>query len=101
MPNPLPTDHGGARTRLHWLRNELHGLDYCKAHGLNYGDVARGIGDDRRIGMSHTEVTKERGYGGHCFPKDVRATIKSGQAYNARLTLLEEADAYNSSIRKD
>lgn len=75
--------------------------DYCQAHGLDYGDVARGIGDDRRIGMSHTEVTKERGYGGHCFPKDVRATIKSGQAYNARLTLLEEADAYNNTIRRD
>lgn len=74
--------------------------DYCEAHGLDYSDVARGIGDDRRIGMSHTEVTKERGYGGHCFPKDVRAVVKSGQAYNARLTLLEEADAYNSTIRR-
>ena len=75
--------------------------DYCEAHGLDYNDVARSIGDDKRIGLSHIEVTKERGYGGHCFPKDVRAVIKSGQAYNARLTLLEEADAYNKTIRKD
>ena len=74
--------------------------DYCEAHELDYSDVARGIGDDRRIGMSHTEVTKERGYGGHCFPKDVRAVIKSGQAYGTRLTLLEEADAYNRTIRR-
>ena len=74
--------------------------DYCEAHGLDYNDVARGIGDDRRIGMSHTTITEQRGFGGHCFPKDVRATIKSGQAYNARLTLLEEADAYNKTIRK-
>ena len=75
--------------------------DYCKAHDLDYETVRKTIANDDRIGHSHTEVTKERGYGGHCFPKDVRATIKSGQAYNARLTLLEEADAYNSSIRKD
>jgi UDPglucose 6-dehydrogenase len=74
--------------------------DFCEAHGLNYSDVARSVGDDNRIGLSHIEVTKERGYGGHCFPKDVRAVIKSGQAYNARLTLLEEADAYNKTIRK-
>ena len=74
--------------------------DYAKAHGLDYNAVANVIGADERIGTSHTEVTKERGYGGHCFPKDVRAVIKSGQAYNARLTLLEEADAYNSTIRR-
>ena len=75
--------------------------DYCEAHGLDYEEVARVVGDDSRIGHSHTTVTKDRGYGGHCFPKDVRATIKSGQAYNARLTLLEEADAYNKNIRKN
>ena len=74
--------------------------DYCEAHGLDYGAVAEVIGADERIGHSHTTVTKERGYGGHCFPKDTRATIRSGQAYNARLTLLEEADAYNTLIRK-
>jgi len=74
--------------------------DYAQAHGLDYEAVANVVGADQRIGHSHTGVTKERGYGGHCFPKDVRATIKSGQAYGARLTLLEEADAYNSLIRK-
>lgn len=74
--------------------------DYCEAHGLDYEEVAKTIGNDSRIGHSHTQVNKERGYGGHCFPKDVRAVIKSGQAYNARLTLLEEADAYNNAIRK-
>jgi len=75
--------------------------DYAQAHGLDYEAVANVVGADQRIGHSHTGITKERGYGGHCFPKDVRATIKSGQAYGARLTLLEEADAYNQTIRKD
>lgn len=76
-------------------------FDYCEAHELDFETVRKVIANDERIGHSHTQVNKERGYGGHCFPKDVRAVIKSGQAYNARLTLLEEADAYNSSIRKD
>jgi len=74
--------------------------DYAHAHGLDYEAVANVISADERIGGSHTGVTNARGYGGHCFPKDVRAVIKSGQAYNARLTLLEEADAYNSTIRR-
>jgi UDPglucose 6-dehydrogenase len=74
--------------------------DYTQAHGLDYEAVANAIAADERIGVSHTSVTKERGYGGHCFPKDVRAIIKSGQSYNARFTLLEEADAYNNTIRK-
>src|SRR6056300_562896 len=74
--------------------------DYVQAHGLDYAAVANAIATDERIGVSHTSVTKERGYGGHCFPKDVRAIIKSGQSYNARFTLLEEADAYNNTIRK-
>jgi len=74
--------------------------DYAQAHGLDYEAVANAIAADERIGVSHTSVTKERGYGGHCFPKDVRAIIKSGQSYNARFTLLEEADAYNNTIRK-
>ena len=75
--------------------------DYCKAHELNYTKVAEAIGADNRIGQSHTGVTEQRGFGGHCFPKDIKATIQSGKAYNSRFTLLEEALAYNDKIRKD
>ena len=75
--------------------------DYCKAHNIDYEAVADVIGADNRIGHSHTRITAERGYGGHCFPKDVKATIKSAQAYGCRFTLLEEADNYNGSVRKD
>lgn len=75
--------------------------DYCKAYGLNYTDVQHFISADERIGHSHTTITEERGFGGHCFPKDVRAIIRSAQRNNTRLTLLEEALNYNTSIRKD
>ena len=75
--------------------------DYCKAYGLDYTDVQHFIAADERIGHSHTTITNERGFGGHCFPKDVRAIVRSAQRNNARLTLLEEALNYNTSIRQD
>jgi hypothetical protein len=45
--------------------------------------------------------TSARGYGGHCFPKDVTATIRSAQVAGGRITILEEADNYNQQVRKD
>ena len=74
--------------------------DYCKAHDLNFTDAQHFICSDKRIGHGHSDVTAERGYGGHCLPKDVKAAIRSAQAYGTRLTLLEEADLYNNSVRK-
>lgn len=74
--------------------------DYCKAYGLNYEEVAETVGADERIGMSHTTITEQRGFGGHCFPKDTSAITKSAQRNNVRLTLIEEAINYNKSIRR-
>lgn len=75
--------------------------DYCKSYNLNYDSVARAVGADTRIGDSHTTITKERGFGGHCFPKDTSAITRSAQRNNTRLTIIEEAINYNRSIRKD
>ena len=75
--------------------------DYCNSYGLDYDAVSRAIGFDDRIGMSHTTITEERGFGGHCFPKDTNAIVRSAQRNNTRLTLIEEAINYNKSIRKD
>jgi UDPglucose 6-dehydrogenase len=74
--------------------------DYCEAHGLEYKKVADVIGADERIGYSHTGITKERGFGGHCFPKDIKAIVHSANAYNSKFTLLEEAIEYNNKVRK-
>ena len=73
--------------------------DLCKATGVDYKNVAEGIGKDKRIGPSHTEVTDERGFGGHCFPKDVQAIIYSAKQNGVELTLLKEALEYNERIR--
>jgi UDPglucose 6-dehydrogenase len=75
--------------------------DLCKELGVEYEAVARYTAMDNRIGDSHTQVTKERGYGGHCFPKDTEALIRTAQRDNVELSILQEAIKYNNSIRKD
>ncbi len=74
--------------------------DLCEATGINYDAVATGVGADKRIGTSHTTVTKERGYGGHCFPKDIQAIIYTAKRCGVDLTLLKEALEYNKKVRK-
>jgi len=77
-------------------------FDYCKGEGVDFESVRKVITDDPRIGDSHSKVTQERGFGGHCFPKDVLATIRSSVvSADSRFTLLEEAYEYNQSLRKD
>ena len=74
--------------------------DLCKATNVNYNDVSKLITVDKRIGDSHTNVTDERGFGGHCFPKDMLAIKKTGEQNNVNLSLISEAIKYNNKIRK-
>lgn len=75
--------------------------DYCQAYGLDYYTVRQTIADDERIGYSHTDITEQRGFGGHCFPKDSMATTVSAKRRHLNLTILEEAIEYNNSVRKE
>jgi UDPglucose 6-dehydrogenase len=75
--------------------------DLCQSTGADYETVAKHIGNDPRIGHSHTTITDERGFGGHCFPKDTSALIKTAQTHNTQLSILEEAVNYNTQLRKD
>lgn len=75
--------------------------DLCNALDVEYDAVAHYTTMDERIGDSHSFITDKRGFGGHCFPKDIKATIHTAQSYGSRFTLLEEALAYNSKVRKD
>ena len=75
--------------------------DLCDALDVEYSAVAHYTGMDSRITESHTQVTKQRGFGGHCFPKDTNAIIKTGQRNNVDLSILKEAVEYNRRIRKD
>lgn len=78
--------------------NEIY--DLCEKTETDYNKVAEYIGLDDRIGTSHTTVTSERGFGGHCFPKDVSAILKTAESFNNNLNILEAANNYNKRIRK-
>ena len=75
--------------------------DLCDALDIEYSAVARYTTMDPRIGDSHSLITKERGFGGHCFPKDTQAIIRTGQREDVDLSILREAVEYNRRIRKD
>ena len=75
--------------------------DLCRATGIDYNNVKEGIGMDKRIGISHTDVNTTRGYGGHCFPKDVRAILETARANNVDLSLIEQSQQYNTTVRKE
>jgi len=55
--------------------NQLY--DICESNGIDYDIVKEGVGADRRIGKSHSDVWYggRRGFGGKCLPKDINALI--------------------------
>jgi UDPglucose 6-dehydrogenase len=79
--------------------NQLH--DLCEASGVTYDNVQKLVAHDSRIGDSHMEITQERGFGGHCFPKDTSALLDTASRRNTNLSILAEAVAYNEMIRND
>ena len=74
-------------------------FDLCEKSDINYDEVARFITKDRRIGDSHSKVTDERGFGGHCFPKDTAAIVESANRINCDLSIISEAIEYNKRIQ--
>lgn len=71
--------------------NELAGL--CGCLGVDIEQVRRGIGSDRRIG-SHF-IYAGCGYGGSCFPKDVRALIHTAEQQGYPSAILQAVQARN------
>lgn len=65
----------------------------CELVGADVNMVRIGIGSDPRIGNKF--IYPGAGYGGSCFPKDVKALIKTGSDKNHRLRILEAVDAVN------
>ncbi len=71
----------------------------CEIVGANVNAVRKGIGSDSRIGNKF--IYPGTGYGGSCFPKDVKALIKTADdlAYNMRvLKAVEEVNENQKSV---
>ena len=66
----------------------------CETVGADVREVRTGIGSDRRIGYHF--IYPGVGYGGSCFPKDVRALINTAKAYGCTPSLVEAVDAVNN-----
>ena len=69
--------------------------DLCEATGADVTKVAAGMGLDSRIGQAHLEAGL--GYGGSCFPKDVRAFIHMGEQLGVDFTLLNTVEDINQA----
>lgn len=73
--------------------NEMANL--CDKLGADINDVRRGIGHDARIGFQF--LFPGTGYGGSCFPKDIRAIIGMGRKTHTPLKLMEAVDVVNEA----
>jgi UDPglucose 6-dehydrogenase len=79
-------------TRISFM-NDLSRL--AEAVDVDIEDVRRGIGADPRIGWSF--LYAGTGYGGSCFPKDVKALIRTAQEHDAPLRLLPAVEEVNET----
>ncbi|KOR87091.1 UDP-glucose 6-dehydrogenase [Bacillus sp. FJAT-22058] len=71
--------------------NEVANL--CGVVGADVKDVAKGMGKDKRIGEAFLQPGI--GYGGSCFPKDVKALLHTANLNGVHFSLLKETVAIN------
>ncbi|MDA8886029.1 UDP-glucose/GDP-mannose dehydrogenase family protein [Bacteroidia bacterium] len=77
-------------TRISFM-NDIANL--CEIMGADVNAVRKGIGSDPRIGSRF--IYAGIGYGGSCFPKDVKALIKTGAQNDYRMRILESVEEVN------
>src|SRR6478609_9268396 len=76
--------------------NEI--ADLSEKVGADIQEVARGIGLDNRIGTKFLHAGP--GFGGSCFPKDIRALIKIAQDYDVQLRIVEAVLGVNDNRKR-
>lgn len=67
----------------------------CEIMGADVNMVRKGIGSDARIGNKF--IYPGIGYGGSCFPKDVKALIKTASENGYRMQILESVESVNEA----
>lgn len=82
-------------TRISFM-NGISGL--CERTGADINMVRRGIGSDERIGRAF--LYPGVGYGGSCFPKDVKALIQTMDELGADASILQAVDELNDRQKR-
>ncbi len=78
-------------TRISFM-NDIANL--CELVGADVSMVRRGVGSDSRIGKSF--LYPGAGYGGSCFPKDIKALIKTAKDYGYPMRILQAVEKVNN-----
>jgi UDPglucose 6-dehydrogenase len=76
--------------------NEI--ADLAERAGADVQEVARGIGLDNRIGSKFLHAGP--GFGGSCFPKDIRALVKTAEDHAVPLRIVEAVLAVNDARKR-
>jgi UDPglucose 6-dehydrogenase len=87
--------NGMLATRISFM-NEIANL--CDKVGANVDAVRKGVGSDSRIGQSF--LFPGPGYGGSCFPKDVRALVSMGSSCGVPLDVLAAVESANERQKR-
>ncbi len=78
-------------TRISFM-NEMANI--CEEVGADINNIRKGIGSDKRIGYNF--LYAGCGYGGSCFPKDIKALIKTAAHHGYDANILKEVEALNN-----
>lgn len=76
--------------------------EICEASDIDYDKVCEYALYDTRIGKSHLAVPGpdgDRGFGGHCFPKDLAAMINFAYQTNSDDYFLKAVESFNKGVR--
>jgi UDPglucose 6-dehydrogenase len=82
-------------TRISFMNEIAH---VCERVGADVNMVRKGIGSDPRIGSKFLYAGV--GYGGSCFPKDVKALIKISEEYQYEFKVLKAVDEVNDKQKE-
>lgn len=82
-------------TRISFM-NDVANL--CELVGADVSMVRRGVGSDSRIGKSF--LYPGAGYGGSCFPKDIKALIRTAENYGYQMRILEAVEMVNDAQKE-
>jgi UDPglucose 6-dehydrogenase len=76
--------------------NEIARL--CDKIGANVDNVRRAMSCDERIGPHF--IFPGCGYGGSCFPKDIKALVNTGSQYGVKMEILEAVESVNAAQKR-